>query len=247
MTDPRVVIATTTYYKDVNEPRAQLALKTARATRAAGYTMVIVDGSPDPRVFEWLSDIGAIVEREKESGMGNSRRQVFRKAKELVSDNDDVIIWTEPEKFTMIPLLKKLIDTLIAEDADLLVPRRESVAGYPLLQQHFEYLNNLAFRLATGLDFDHCVGTRIFKAKVASHFSKYVSKCGEDLWDIHMIPIWKIWCGGYKVIEAEVDYIHPAEQTADEDSPAKQYEMFLKRNKQLQNTINALKAEGLSV
>jgi hypothetical protein len=245
MISPSVVIATTTYYRNIKEPRAQLALKTARAATVAGYTMVVVDGSPDPQVSEWLSDIGAIVEPEKQSGMGNSRRQVFTKAEEFVSSDNDVIVWTEPEKHTMIPLLGDSIFKLIDQDADLLVPRRKSMAGYPLLQQHFEYLNNLAFRLATGLDLDHCVGTRIFKAKVAGYFSEYVSKCGEDLWDIHMIPIWQIHRDGFKVIEAEVDYVHPAEQTADEDSPAKQYKMFLKRNKQLQNTLKALKAEGL--
>lgn len=126
MQKSKVVIATTTFYGSVGETRAQLAFKTAAAVKDAGYILVVVDGSPDSQVKEGLERFGAIVHREEKPGIGNTRRQVFRKAYELCDSGNDIIVWMEPEKVTFVPYLKELAQALVNQNADLLVPEERA-------------------------------------------------------------------------------------------------------------------------
>lgn len=237
----KIVIATTTCYESVNTVRAKLALSTVKTAINCGHQIVIVDNSDNFSVEDKLQIAGAVVYREEKPGMGNSRRQVFKRA-EKMTRQDDIIVWMEPEKTPIVPYLRKMAETLINQKADLLIPRRKSLESYPLLQQHFEYLNNLAFYLLTGLNFDYCSGVRVFKKYITKYFLEYDGKYG-DLWEILLIPIVRLCKDGKKIIEVEVDYIHPKKQTAQENELSMLWPMFEKRLTQLLNTVNSLKGE----
>jgi len=233
----KIVIATTTWYKNLNEVRAQLALKTIQEAKKCGHQIVIVDNS-SYSVKKAFQEQGAIVFHQKEKGIGPSRRQVFREAVKI-SGPETIIAWIEPEKHSFVPLLGTLAKILENNSADLLIPRRKSLKSYPLVQQHFEWLNNYAFQVLAGINFDHCTGVRIFKSEIAHYFWEYKGEYG-DKWDVLLIPIVRLLKDGKKIIEFKVDFQYPKEQKAEEEIGVA---IFKKRLDQLINCFQALKQE----
>ena len=98
----KIALVTTTFSTKPSDLRFQLALKTCQAAKKAGYPIHIVDGSPNPEISKQLFQAGAVVESEKERGMGASRRQCFRMG---LNSGADVIVWLEPEKYPFVSLI----------------------------------------------------------------------------------------------------------------------------------------------
>ncbi len=233
------VIATTTLFEDLNEIRAKLAVRTISEARKKGYQIVVVDGSPES-VKEIFRKKGAIVFGEEKKGMGASRRQAIREATKLAGP-DGIVIWVEPEKTPFIPHLRQVIQCLLTEKADMVIPKRRSVESYPEIQQRFEWLANQAFQMFSGESLDVWFGPRVFRSNVSSFFLNYKGEYG-DKWDSILIPVFRAIKAGLKVIGLEVDYIHPKEQTIAEND----FAFFEKRRKQLNCLVEALRAEELS-
>ena len=236
--DPdRVVIATTTLYGSLEEVRAKLALSTIEKAIENGFQIIVVDSSND-EIRHSFSMRGAKVLKGTSSGMGINRRYAIREAKQLAGENG-VIVWTEPEKAPLIPLLPDIITHL--ESADMVIPKRKSLKSYPIVQQHSEWLGNRDFLTITGLDLDVFFGPRIFRADASSFFLSYKGEYGDE-WDSIFIPVLRAIKAGELVIGVEVNYTHPKEQTREEERLEKQFSA--KRIRQLVSLIHALRKES---
>lgn len=232
-----VVIATSTLYPSLEEVRPRLAIKTAKISGECGYPIVVVDASPDKRVTQALEQAGAIVFKAQDPGMGPSRRQALQEAAKIAGQ-DGILAWLEPEKATFVPFLAEVVKYLLSQQADIVIPRRKSLESYPEFQQHFEWLNNYIFQIYTERDLDHCVGVRVFRSDITPFFLNYRGEYG-DKWDSLIVPLLRIIGAGKRVVEVEIDYVHPPEQTATEGTASD----FEHRLEQLINTVRCVSGE----
>ncbi len=208
-----IVLATTTWYDSMENPRLLLALKTIAAAKACDYPIVVVDASSE-EIRQALRGNRGIVYPQVERGMGGSRRQAIREAVKLAGP-DGIIVWLEPEKHTFIPLVEDVCRPFITDpDLDLVIPRRKSLESYPPMQQLAEEFGREGFRLATGRALDSWFGPQAFRARVASYYLDYAGP--PDLWDSIHVPAAQIIKAGHKVGEVIVDYHHPPEQLEEE-------------------------------
>jgi len=235
-----VVLATTTFYQNLFDIRATLALKTTTEAVANGFKIVIVDQSTAP-IKKALVERDAILFDQEQRGMGAGRRQAIKEAANLAG-NDGVVVWIEPEKAPLIPYIEQLAVPIIRNQADLVIPERISMDAYPRMQQYAELLGNQAFYMLTGMALDMWFGPRVFRADLADFFLKYNGEYG-DLWDSIFIPVLGIIKTGKRVAGMKVNYIHPLEQTASEDD----FPMCEKRITQLTTLVNALKKEAIKL
>ena len=238
----KTALVTTTFSKSVNNLRFQLALKTCQAAKTAGYPIYIVDGSPEPQMSQLLRDAGAIVEIQKEEGMGASRRQCLAMGLE---SGADVIVWLEPEKHTLVPLLEPCISLVINNEADAVIPRRPNLDGYPQYQHFSELRANWEIADVTGrYDIDYLVGPRIMNQLAAGHMLQYDGRIGSekvfnDNWEILFVPILWWLIKGLTVKSVTVDYQHPPEQLVEDDEVMRQ-----KRDKQRKDLVDAMRIEA---
>ncbi|HSE29639.1 MAG TPA: hypothetical protein VLA77_03595 [Candidatus Saccharimonadales bacterium] len=243
MTNARseVVVATTTMYRSAMETRAQLALVTLEKLSALGYRVVVVDGGSPEEWLEqvWRIDGVTILEespdpRTGKPSMGAGRRQAMLYASQRIGCK--AVAWMEPEKLSFADLLAQAATPVLQGQADLVVPRRTSLASYPIEQQHAEIMGNSAVAGLLGAEFDFWFGPRVWSLKALPHMLNYNGEFG-DKWDSLMVPVIFTMADGLRVMSVDVDYIHPAAQTAEEQGSP---EMTLKRAEQLYTIIQAL-------
>lgn len=244
----RTVIATTTFSKKLCL-RARLALETTKKAAQLGLPIVVVDGGSCQELRVGIIEQGAMLVDEKEHGMGPSRRQAIREAAG-VAGPDGTVLWMEPEKWTLISqvfhLEHEMENYAFAEDApssaraDIVVPKRRSMASYPPIQQAAELLGNMYFAKATGHALDVWVGPRLIGPRALPYFLDYKGEYG-DKWDSIFIPIVRAIADGLKVVGCEVGYVHSPGQTAEEE---KDPDMDLKRLGQLQSLVPSFYAEA---
>ncbi|MDD5165084.1 MAG: hypothetical protein PHG25_00910 [Candidatus Pacebacteria bacterium] len=237
----KVVLVTTTFSKSIHETRAQLALKTCQACVEHGYDLIIVDGSPCAEFKKALQDAGATVIDQITSGMGASRRQALGAG---IDSGADIIVWLEPEKYTLVPLLVPCLNEIIFEEADVVIPRRKNLDGYPAYQQFSEYRGNWALANATNRpDLDLFFGPRIMTPQAARMMAVYNGKNGNcsygDNWEIIFIPMLWFLDAGYEIKSVTVDYVHPTEQLVEDDA-----DMRGKRDKQRIDLSTAMMTEA---
>lgn len=231
-------IATTTFYKPGSENdamRAELAKKTVRNAAALGYHIVIVDGGSSDEFLKEISSYGLDVHLhiEPKMGLGESRRHAISLAMKL---GKYAIAWVEPEKADYIHSIADTVRPIDERVADIVVPRRASLASYPLGQQYAESMGNLFWNKLTGHDLDMWFGPRTFRRDISAYFTDYKGEYG-DKWDSIFIPVMDVITDGKVVKSVTVDYTHPAEQTAFEEQDLS---LYWKRVKQLENLLPAL-------
>jgi len=239
-----VAVATTTKY-DINSPvgkvRANLALQTVRSFCNLGAEVYVVDGDSSEKFCNDLESAGAHVYQENFSKgkhpMGKSRRQALELA---CNGGRKVVLWTEPEKTCLPSQLYKLVEPILDNSAEIVIPDRRPLSTYPISQQHAENLGNAYWKEVTGTDLDIYVGTRIIKNKSSAmlNFLDYEGKYG-DLWDGLYAPVIQtILKDKTKVIGVKIDYIHPKVQTNIEEGDP---EFTKKRLAQLNNLFFTFK------
>jgi len=234
--NPDLVIATSTLYQNLREIRARLALKTIETAKIMNIPIIISDSSPNLKIRKAFEEKGAIVFRGPIE-MGPGRRQIIEQALKI-SGKKTFIVWMEPEKYPLVPLLLSIISQ--AESIDMIIPGRKSLKSYPLSQQYAEPIGNRIFYLLTGLKLDVWFGPRIFVPECASFFLDYQGEYG-DKWDSIFIPILRAIKAGKKITGIDIDYTHPKEQTVEEEKHEIQFAM--KRIQQLNLLTNALVQE----
>ena len=249
------IIVTTTFYTSVHDIRFLLALEMIRLACSAGYKVIVVDGSPESWVQAALQQCGAVVLREiPGKGMGASRRQAIQAALDD-PDNTGVIIWLEPEKAPLVPLLAPVVRKITVDGIDLVVPRRESLVSYPQYQQYCELTGNHLVGNCTGRpELDLWFGPRAMNRRVAQLFTDYGGEYG-DRWDSIFIPVARAIAMSQpqplqspeqpiKVASVVVSYQHPPQQTAAETNDMT---MNRKRDQQLNELVGAMRAECLKL
>ena len=231
----KTCLVTTTFSPTSDDLRFRLALKTCQMTIEAGYPIHIVDGSPDPAMREMLQNHGAIVEEQKEKGMGNSRRQCFRMG---LDSGADIIVWLEPEKYPFVPLIKVCAEMI--GEYDIVFPGRKSMKSYPEYQMRSEIIAMHHIGFLTGRpDIDWMMGPRVLSRKATELLMAYDGLLG-DTWHILVVPVIHAIANGWKIGSRLVDYIHPPEQTVAEEGDA---EMDRKRDHQRKVLEDVVAAE----
>lgn len=218
--------------------RANLALDTIYEARMNNYDIIVVDGgSPDKYICQMI-DLGAIVYPQDVPGMGNARRQSLRHAKDAVSENG-AVVWLEPEKSTLVPLLRPAVDKIVTENYDLVMFRRKSLDSYPPEQIHTYKMVELAFKYLTNIECDFLFGPVALSNRSIDYFLAYKSKYG-DVWDSIHIPKLHIIRDGLPWTQIEINYQHPQVQTQAEQG---NMELLKKRIDQIRVITNALISE----
>jgi hypothetical protein len=235
----KIVIATTTMYKDINETRARLAIETVKEARKLNYDIVVVDSSSDIKIKEDFSNWGAILLDQNYPGMGKGRRQAIGEAASIAGEKG-IIVWIEPEKCTFVAEIEKLANKMITRNADMIIPKRQSVTSYPIDQQRFEWLGNYRFQELTGISLDVWFGPRIMNFETAQYFLNYKGEYG-DKWDSIFIPILRALYDGKSVIGLKTNYQYPKSQTKEEQGSL---DFFNKRRLQLNSLVDAMDKEA---
>jgi len=206
----RLAIATSTLYSPEDVVRPPLALGMVRDALERGYDVVVADhGSPDTFLKE-LGRTGATVIATTGT-MGSQRRQAMQKASELES----IVAWLEPEKQSYIPELWKTGVPILEGNADIVVPSRQNLAGYPPVQKGVEYAGNALWKALTGTDLDVWFGPRTFNADRTHYFTQYDGRHG-DRWEGIFVPLVEAIADGNRVLDVPVEYAHPTQQTLQE-------------------------------
>lgn len=238
-------VATTTFYRDMADLRLAMAVKTLTALKNQGTFVAVIDGSPDP-IKDTLQATGAhIIDEPTGWTMGAGRRLALYQAS--VVGSVDVIVWMEPEKYTLVPYLDAICEPIVANDADIVIPRRaDDLASYPKLQRLAEQTGNAVFERVTGLNLDVWIGPRaIGRGAALRHFLDYSGAGYGDKWHSIFMPLLTAIKAGLRLAEVVVDYQHPAEQTAAESSDIGLG--ILKRLEQLSDLGTALTKQGIAL
>lgn len=235
----RVVLATTTFFRDPNELRFSLACQLVKEAVATGYLIFIVDASPDLKIMQELRKSGATVERQRREGMGASRRQVFALARRLAPEFE-VIVWTEAEKVDIVRWLPKIVKPLISGLAGIVIPKRsqQSWRTYPSFQAITEQIANKVYQAVSGLKADPMFGPVAFNSAAAKHLEQFsAEEFGvNDNYIQHYAPLVALsYC--FKIVSPVVNFIYPALQKEQEESDAHFKKMFEKRLWQLQQLV----------
>ncbi len=236
-----MVLVTTTFSQTLGDYRAQLALKTCRTAKEHGYQIIVVDGSPSQEFKAALRETGAVVIDQVKPGMGQSRRECFFAG---LQTSAQVIVWLEPEKWTLVPLLETSVHLVYQGNVDMVVPRRRNLDNYPRYQQWSEYAGNWQIGNILGRhDLDLYIGPRVMTRAETERMMSYTGQCGEnvygDNWEILFIPVLHSLHEGKKILSVLVDYVHPDEQKI-EDTP----EMMSKRDKQREDLVSTMDREA---
>lgn len=232
------VIATATFYRDPDDIRAALALETMKSARVYGYPVIVVDGGSPDFVVRAFANTGAQVFSQNE-GMGKDRRKALKEAAGRAGPGG-CVVWLEPEKHPLVAELHKVVRVLQAGDADLIIPRRESLDSYPREQALAEMFGNLAVSYMLRRNLDHWFGPFAANHKALQHFLDYEGDYG-DLWDSIHIPRLRVVAAGLRIADVLVHYEHPLSQTQQETG---KHSFIVKRLAQLQNLIPSFHQEA---
>lgn len=238
-----IVIATSTFYKSVEDLRCQLALSTLEAARGKNIPVFLVDGSPlESGVNETLGRYALVLTEEPGSTMGAGRRKALRYAAKAAGEKG-VVVWMEPEKAPLVPFLRQLAEPIFNGHADVIVPARtpHGFTSYPVVQAKYEHAGNASFELLTGKDLDVWFGPRLMNIRGLQHFLDYDGQRG-DRWEAIFIPLLRAIKAGLRVESVSTYYRHPPEQTAAEEKDL--HVGLSKRLEQLTILVNAMVAEA---
>jgi hypothetical protein len=229
-----IVIATTTAYPSgaENSLRADLALQFIKKCIEKQYPLVVVDNSSSESFLQQLKDIFPSYLSQTTPGFGKGKREAIAKAVKQA----DIIVLTEPEKISLLNFIQEITEPIQNNSADLVIPRRKSVTSYPLFQQKTEQLLNEVWRNITKTDLDISIGPRVFRKDIAEFFLDYNGKFG-DRWESIFLPVIDAIRAKKRVKDVEIEYLHPAEQTAQEEG---NIEFDLKRLDQLNSLSHAI-------
>lgn len=236
----KAVITTTTlarFSSSLESVRASCALRTIERAVEHGYPIVAIDGGSPSEYVEAMEGLGAHVFAQELPGMGSARRQALRKAREIAPVGH-AIVWTEPEKYPLIPELDESVNKLVNESYDLVMLRRLSLDSYPPEQAMAYQLIALAMKYLTGIESDFGWGPTVLSARAIDYYLDYESQYG-DLWDSIHCPKLKIINDNLPWTIVPVDYRHPPEQTLAETG----MDLFLKRIRQVDQLVHAIQQE----
>lgn len=221
-----IVLATSTFYKSVDELRFRLACQMIQAATDAGYPVIDVDGSNNPHVLNKLLLAGARVFPQYVPGMGPGRRQMFFHAVEYCHEqgyDDAIIVWLEPEKVDIIRSIGCFVSPILEEGADVVILKRSRAsleATYPAFQVVSETQANEVYNEAIGREgYDPMSGPVAFRLSMAEYFvCNNPKEFGlEDTYVCHYAVLLAMADGHNVVSSPEIDFHYPPEQREEEE------------------------------
>lgn len=246
---------------EIDKVRGDLALKMLSSARSKGFQIIVVDGTDNKEFREALIRIGVHPLAESQKGMSASRQQAFKEASKL--EKIQVICWVEPEKVSIVTdCLPTAVFPILEGTTDAIVPRRNRKLfkkTYPDYQFRFEQESNriwndllkkYGLRSNDDPELDVWFGPKFFRndAQIVSCFTDQYSFKADpnsnlnktiqpELWaNAVFFPVISALHKGYRVMDLEVPYKHPKEQTnAEQDNE----EIRKKRKFQQKNIILA--------
>lgn len=238
----KIIVLTTTFYNNKSETRFHLACQLIGNAVAAGYDVIIVDGSADPSIRNAFVKIGASVHSQMAQGMGNSRRELFAIAANTNSDKQPkIFLWVEPEKVDLIRSIPKIVTPIERGRASIVIPSRteKSWGSYPQFQVSSEQEANAAYLKVVGKPFDPMFGPVAFEDKIAAHFAicNPAKEFGATDSYIQHIATLTAFANGNIVRSVPVDFFYPLVQRVEEESELRD-EMLRKRQSQLDQLVN---------
>jgi len=246
---PPVVIVTTTRYNAPLDPatnvRWALAVRTAKAARAAGHPLVVVDGSPAPDVAAEVAhvlgmELGAVVVPQvaaagggSDTTKGGALRQALAEASRRFGAQQPLIAFQEPEKWSMVGHWASVAAAVAAAERTagvIVVPQRTAAAWatYPLEQQHSEQFGNMyvanllreaPWAAATsdhgGGGWDWFFGPFAVSSDLLPFFADYDGAW----WDAQIVPLLRAWRAGAAAapLSMPVDFLCDPRQRAEEE------------------------------
>ena len=230
-----IVIAFTTLYNTNSKSniiRRELAKKTILTAKELGYGVIVVDAGSDKEFLQELEKKGIKIANRLLHNAGSQKRQAIEEA---YKTEKKAIVITEPEKIDLLTHLVKAAEPVLKDYADIVIPKRNSLASYPTAQQYAEPLGNAFFKELTNLDLDIWFGPQIWKREHVHYFFEYD---GTDIEDWQYFPILKAIKEGKKIVSVNIDYTHPKEQTEIEEHDLAFYKKRIE--KQLLPIMNTL-------
>jgi hypothetical protein len=194
--------------------------------------LIVVDDSPPEihaKLWQEQGDYVKMFRQDKEQfqGKGGALRQAIYLAKTRLEPmgSSCAICFTEPEKVDLMNHVNDIVQPLLVDAADVVVPFRNPKLfqdTYPIEQYHSESFANLHFdSLAKQHDgfkaverLDWLFGPFAFKVSLANQWLQYTGKS----WDAQMIPYVRgIRSDMWRVQSVEVNFEHPSEMKEQEE------------------------------
>lgn len=236
-----IVVVTVTYYADTSDVRYSLALELCKLAAAKQLMTVIVDDSPDHQTirssFERAGE-GYVTVAKQDSvckmyqGKGGALRQAIQLAAVLVGNSEDkasnsVICFAEPEKVDIMNHMQQIVEPILAENADIVVPMRCDELfkkTYPIEQYHSEsfanlHFNSLAqqfeeFQTPDAKQIDWLFGPFAFRATLADAWLKYEGTS----WDAQMVPaVRAVRQQKNRIASVTINFLHPHQMKEQEE------------------------------
>lgn len=240
----KIVLVTSTFYKNTENIGFQLALKMCQESAQCGFPLFIVDESPDENIGQAFRNVGATVHRPKYSGIDSCRRQVFASG---INSKANYISWLEPEKWTYVQHVRKCCLHLKEVGGDILLPSRQSLETYPCYQELSELRANKEIGMISGRpDLDWMFGPKIFTPSGGEFFLNCFKSKPTDTYELINLPILFAIAKCMRVASKTVAYQHPVELKLVEEGDLS---MNAKRDKQRADIIQFMKtnAEKLGI
>lgn len=252
----QIIIATSSLYRkyatlrsgeqrhlsDTDGIRGDLALELFQ--KAASRAVVCDGGSSSDflSALEKFQNQGLTVVRSTVPGRGPQKRCAFEAA--ALESNCSVIVYTQPEKASLVNYLTEVSSPILEDKADIVIPKRNLdlfIQSYPEYMRQSELKVNATYDwlmkrenlMRENESFDWFFGPVAFRntPKVLSLFLKQyevdksiTSRTGAQInpemhSDGHYFPIIEALFNGLRVVSVEIPFVYPPMQKANETSP----------------------------
>lgn len=255
----RIVVATNYLYKDyrvlpngeqrnpadTDGIRGDLALELLNKAISLGVRIVVSDGGSSPKFISALEEFknkGLTVVCSDVPERGPQRRKAFETAT-LLPDGR-VIVYTQPEKVSLIDRLVEISKPILEGNADIVIPKRNPELfeqSYPDYMRKSELKVNATYNwlmrkaglMTKDESFDWFFGPIVFKndPEIVAFFlkgyeienairSRAKAKPDPEMHsDGHYFPVIEALFKKMSVVSVEVPFVYPATQKANEMSP----------------------------
>lgn len=260
-----IAIGLTTYYpkwyrgkvasiKHTDKIRGDLALEFVEKAKIKGYSVVVADGKSSKSFLHELLKISGIrIIRRRSAKRSSARRQVLTEC--VKKEGIKIIVLTEPEKVSIIDSINNLAESILKNQADIVIPKRKEnlfKESYPLYQYESETeaneLYNEAFQ-SFGLrphskdNLDMFFAPRVFRNdnKIVKLFMRrYTFNVGNFSLDSEFFdpdeysntlffPVIEALRKGFRVVSVEIPFSYPTLQKKNEEQGQK--ELFIEKRK----------------
>lgn len=267
----RLVVATNCLYRDyhtlqIGEPRTpsdtdgirgDLALELFAKTIELGVRIVVCDGGSSAEFLssvERFTDNGLAIVGSDTPGRGPQRRKAFKVASQL--PEGEVILYTQPEKVSLVDYLTEISQPIIAGHVDIVIPKRNQqlfYQSYPDYMKESEIRVNATYNwlmkradlMTSDQSIDWFFGPVAFRngPRILNLFLKKYEIVGtvksrindaepnpEKHSDGHYFPIIEALFNRIRVASIEIPFVYPPMQKANEESSERKPTFVKRRN-----------------